>query len=155
MNNPDSPQKKNNDPRHLAREHAFQFLYQCEMARIFYFSESHFISFAQHHQIDQNIKEKARQLSEYVLNDLADIDRILSEHAQHWSLDRIAIVERSILRLAIAELKNSTAPVKVIINEAVELGKKFGTAESHKIINGIVNRVGQEKALKASQSAKV
>jgi N utilization substance protein B len=151
MNNTDVPNKNDRDPRHLAREYAFQFLYQCEMERIFHFSESHFTSFADHHQIDPNIKAKARQLGEFVLDDLADIDRLLSEHAQHWSLERIATIERSILRLATAELKNATAPVKVIINEAIELGKKFGTADSHKIINGIVNRIGHEISIKTQK----
>ena len=144
MDKIDNSLKNQRDPRHRAREYTLQFLYQCEMERIFYFSESHFHSFVEHHQIESDLRIKIKTLAEFVLNDIAEIDQMLSEHVQHWSLERIATIERSILRLSAAELKNATAPIKVVINEAVELAKKFGTAESHKIINGILNRLAQE-----------
>ena len=67
-----------------------------------------------------------------------DVDKIISKLAIDWPLDRIGKVDRSILRLAIQEIKIGETPVSVVINEAVELAKKYSSQEAAKFINGIL-----------------
>ncbi|MEE8638587.1 MAG: transcription antitermination factor NusB [Candidatus Margulisiibacteriota bacterium] len=74
-----------------------------------------------------------------------EIDKIISELAIDWSLDRIGKVDRSILRLAIQELRIGETPVSVIINEAVELAKKYSGEETAKFINGILGAYVRRK----------
>jgi len=75
----------------------------------------------------------------------APIDRTIAECTEHWDLDRMAVVDRNILRLGVWELRWSTdVPPKVAINEAIEIAKKFGTRESSRFINGILDRVHRE-----------
>lgn len=139
------------DPRRLGREAVFQFLYQCEMEKIYFFSEGHFQSFADHTQLPNSLKPTAKSLAELVLNSLVHWDSILEPSLLHWSLERLATVERCILRLAVAELETENAPKKVVLNEAIELSKRFGTAESHKLVNGILNRLAQSKSIGTSK----
>ena len=73
---------------------------------------------------------------------LDDSDRLLRDVTRNWDLDRMAVVDRNVLRMAIFELLHCPdIPPKVTINEAIELGKKFSTANSGAFINGILDRV--------------
>jgi len=73
---------------------------------------------------------------------IAEIDRVIAECAEHWSIKRMAVVERNILRLAVYELRyREDTPFRVVIDEAVELAKKFGSEDSGGFINGILDRV--------------
>ena len=65
-------------------------------------------------------------------------DQLVAELSENWRLDRLATVDRNILRLAIYELRSGTAPVKVVIDEALELAKKFSSAEAPGFLNGIL-----------------
>ena len=83
----------------------------------------------------------ARTLIHATLSGRDAVDRKLSEASENWRLDRMSLTDRNILRMAVAEIELGT-PAAVVINEAVELGKKFGRdAESPKFINGILGRV--------------
>ncbi|MBI6546378.1 MAG: transcription antitermination factor NusB [Cyanobacteria bacterium NC_groundwater_1444_Ag_S-0.65um_54_12] len=76
-----------------------------------------------------------------------EIDQDLDAAAEHWSLERMALMDREILRLALAELKYDLAiPVEVAINEAVELAKKYGTEDSSRFVNGVLARFAAEAA---------
>jgi transcription antitermination protein NusB len=87
-------------------------------------------------------KDFARQLVLAVSRDLEIIDRLISNLSQHWKLHRINRVDRNILRMAIAELTNfAETPGKVILNEAIEIGKKYGAENSGAFINGILDRI--------------
>jgi len=84
----------------------------------------------------------ALELVEGVRTHLAELDGLLEEHSHNWRLDRMQRIDRNILRLGAFELKHrADIPRKVTINEAVELGKKFGTEESSAFINGLLDRV--------------
>jgi len=75
---------------------------------------------------------------------LAGIDTLIGEAAEHWRVERMALVDRNILRLGAYELSHgSDIPFAVAINEAVELGKRFGSEESGAFINGILDRVSE------------
>jgi transcription antitermination protein NusB len=81
----------------------------------------------------------ANELFEGAVSQAKSSDALIEELAANWKLERIASVDRSILRLAIYEFRFGTAPVKVVIDEALELGKKFSSAESPQFLNGILD----------------
>jgi len=73
------------------------------------------------------------------------IDEIITEYAQHWELERMAVVDRNILRQGVFEiLWIEDVPPKVAINEAIEIAKKFSTHESSRFINGLLDRINKE-----------
>ena len=74
-----------------------------------------------------------------------EIDRLIDQRAQGWGLDRLALVDRNILRLALYELLYTDTPPEVVIDEAVELAKEYGTEQAPKFINGILDRVWKEE----------
>jgi N utilization substance protein B len=88
---------------------------------------------------------RASSLVHGVKRQQREIDTRIAECAEHWDLDRMAVVDRNILRLAAYELLFEPAvPGKVTINEAIEIAKKFGTAESSRFINGVLDRIHRE-----------
>ncbi len=92
--------------------------------------------------VDEAGREFARALARSAMEHLPAVDEIIAGASKNWRLDRMARVDRNILRLAACELKYFLdMPVKVVINEAVELAKRFGTAESPAFVNGILDRV--------------
>lgn len=72
---------------------------------------------------------------------LAEIDAVIAGAAEHWTLERMATVDRNILRMAIYEMVSSSTPVGVVINEAVELAKQYSTEESGRFVNGLLGRL--------------
>jgi len=95
----------------------------------------------------------ARRLIEGVLTHQADIDATITAHAPAWPVSQMALVERNILRLAIFEMtRGGETPLKVAINEAVELGKAFGGDSSPKLVNGVLGSVMESAAVNAGSS---
>ncbi len=87
-------------------------------------------------------KSFATEIVEGVRAHLADIDPLLEKHSHNWRLDRMSRIDRNVLRLGAWELKyRDDIPKKVTLNEAVELGKKFGTEESSGFINGLLDKI--------------
>lgn len=77
-----------------------------------------------------------------VAGNLKEIDSTIEANSENWTVDRMAVVDRNILRIAVFELRFSTdIPYKVAMDEAVELAKRFGSAESGAFINGIIDRI--------------
>ncbi len=72
---------------------------------------------------------------------LAEIDTLITQVAEHWTLERMATVDRNILRMAIYELVSTGTPVGVVINEAVELAKRYSTEESGRFVNGMLGKI--------------
>lgn len=95
-------------------------------------------------EIDPEALAFARALVEQTTEKRPIIDDAVQSASRNWRLDRMSWVDRNILRLATYELRFcEEVPVKVIINEAVELAKRFGTAESPAFVNGILDRIAQ------------
>ncbi len=94
----------------------------------------------------EETQEFAINLAKDVLENKAKIDKIIEERAIGWTLDRISHVDRNILRIAIYEVLFTDTPKSVVINEAVNLAKKFGTDDSSKFINGILGKFVEEKS---------
>jgi N utilization substance protein B len=84
-------------------------------------------------------REFANQLFEGAAREATELDELIVKHAENWKLERMAILDRAILRLAMHELRTSDTPPKVVINEAVELAKKFSSEESGAFVNGILD----------------
>jgi len=89
------------------------------------------------------------ELAEGVEKNLADIDAIITKHAPEWPIEQIPPVDRNVLRLGVYELMFlKQVPPKVVINEAVELGKTFGGESSGKFVNGVLGTLYKELGLK-------
>lgn len=93
-------------------------------------------------ELDPAAREFAQALVTAAVERAAKIDELIVSASKNWRLDRMSRVDRNILRLGTTELVAfPDVPVKVAINEAVELAKQFGTAESHAFVNGILDRI--------------
>lgn len=130
--------------RRFSRELALKFLYQFE------FNEAGFneqmASFEERLSCKEEVKTFMEELVSKVLQHNEAIDDILKKYSQHWTLDRMTVIDRNILRLGVCELIYSqTIPPKVVINEAVEIAKKYGSGESPDFINGILDKIFKEK----------
>ena len=89
----------------------------------------------------------AEELVQGVTTHVAEIDALLTRFSTNWKVSRMALVDRNILRLACYELLHLTdVPPKVTLNEAVEIGKRYGSTDSSAFINGILDRIASEVA---------
>jgi N utilization substance protein B len=89
--------------------------------------------------------EFAQQIVVGVLEHYSHIDDLIKKFSEHWRLDRISIIDRNILRMAIFELLfREDIPPRVTLNEAIDLGKCFGSEDSSSFINGILDRIQKE-----------
>lgn len=88
------------------------------------------------------VKEFAWELVEAVSRDKEAIDKLIAKLSENWKLHRISRVDRNILRMAIAEMTNIPGtPGRVVLDEAIEIGKKYGAEHSSAFINGILDRI--------------
>ena len=126
--------------RTTARECALQLLYQWDLTKA-PVSEG-LDSFWADRPEEAAIREFAVQLVDGTIGHLDVIDAALQKYAENWALERMAVVDRNILRLGTYELLFAgDIPAKVTINEAVELAKRFGDVDSSKFINGILDKI--------------
>ena len=126
--------------RRTARELALKFLYQTEFNSNS--PDSELSSFCDRSNVSEEVKNFTQALIKNILFHKKEVDELLEKISANWSPDRMAVIDKNILRLGICELLfDPTAPPKVVINEAVEIAKKFGTEESPDFINGILDKV--------------
>jgi N utilization substance protein B len=130
--------------RRAARESAVQFLYQYDAHRPAQLDEA-LAQFWKQTDEPKAVQDFATDLLRGVLEKLPELDAKIRSLADNWDFERIAVVDRNILRLAIYEmLFRPEIPPVVSINEAIEIAKKFSTAESGKFVNGLLDRVKSE-----------
>jgi len=128
--------------RRKSREFALQMLFEWDMTRQKPACvEQHFWKSA---RAAAETRKFAHQLFEGAVSQAEAADALVAELAENWRLDRLATVDRNILRLAIYELRFGTAPAKVVIDEALELGKKFSSEEAPAFLNGVLDAVGKK-----------
>ena len=126
--------------RRAARELALKFLYQTEFNSNS--PDSELNSFCERANVSEETQDFTQTLIENIFIHKKEIDGLLKKISANWVPDRMAMIDKNILRLGICELLfDSTTPPKVAINEAVEIAKKFGTEESPDFINGILDKV--------------
>jgi len=126
--------------RRKARELALQMLFQYDMAG----NEPDMIieTFEDLQKSKPNTREFAVKIFRGTVDHLADIDEKIQAQAENWRLSRMAVVDRNIIRMSVYEfLHESDTPKLVIIDEAIEIAKKFGTIKSSQFINGILDGI--------------
>ncbi len=133
--------------RRTARECALQMLYEYDVGKN---SEEEILhSFWQMNEHPEKVEEFANYLFEGTLKRLKEIDIAIQKHAKNWRLNRMAVVDRNILRLAVFEfLSGGQTPETVVINEALEIARKFSTQESALFVNGILDSIKNELTVK-------
>ncbi len=124
-----------------AREAAVQFLYQCHQENIFFFRDLSFKQFIDHFSIPIEAVGYLRFLVEKTLDDLTLLDRTIEAVSENWKINRINVTDLCVIRIALTEFNHHKQPPKVIINEGVELAKKFGTENSGRFVNGILDKL--------------
>ena len=128
--------------RRKGRELALQALYQIEIT-----GDSSVAAvdlFLEHFEGNAAAKEFARRLVSGVVSQSADIDRRIAECTENWRLERLAKVDLVVLRMATYELVFCPdIPSRVSLDEAIEIGKRFGSADSATFINGVLDHVAQ------------
>jgi N utilization substance protein B len=91
----------------------------------------------------------ANKLFEGAAKDVGALDEMIAKHCENWRFERLAAIDRAILRLTIHELRTAETPPKVILNEAVELAKKFSSEESGAFVNGVLDSVHKSLQIKS------
>jgi len=142
------------EPRPVARRHsrrlALQVLYAADLA--FQASgegavmdpDATFEDVATHFDLPLGARDFAKQLVAGVSGSREAIDVCVAEHARNWRVERMATVDRNVLRLAVYELMQGETPHNVIINEAIELARDFGSDRSPAFVNGVLDAVARD-----------
>src|SRR5947207_255946 len=121
--------------RSRAREVALQALYQRDQNRSA--TQADALAFLERRLLEPELMELGKSLFLGTLEYLPEIDSRLAKVADNWSVERMAVVDRNILRLGIFELYHGPGtPFKVVLDEAIELAKRYGTEESPSFVNG-------------------
>lgn len=129
--------------RTKARECALKILYAIEIAKekpedamTIYWDNSD--------PEEADVRSYANELVRGVVKNRAKIDELITKHATNWQLERMAVIDKNIMRLAVYELLFSgEIPPKVAINEAIDIAKKYGDKDSGKFVNGILDKISK------------
>jgi N utilization substance protein B len=139
--------------RRRARESALQMVYQLDVAKLLEKRDSGAVDTAlrdywqSFEPVAPDDREFAERLVRGLLEDIKDIDAEIDKVSHNWRLDRMAKVDRSLLRLAAYEiLRCPDIPRTASINEAIEIAKRFSGQESASFINGVLDQLGKDKA---------
>ncbi|MBA2335842.1 MAG: transcription antitermination factor NusB [Pyrinomonadaceae bacterium] len=145
---------KSSGTRRKARECALQMLFAADLVKIG--SDALTLSYWDElgeNGIDEKTCDFANNLVRGTLKDIAAIDDKIRTRAEHWRIERMAIVDRNVLRLAVYEFLFEDTPHTVVINEALEIARRFSTFEATQFINGILDaiKLDLEKASSGEQ----
>ncbi len=133
--------------RRKARQYALQLLFRVDLTKESVNKDT-FNDFWKDKKVSENIVSFTNELVNGTCSNLENIDSEIRATASHWSLERISVVDRSLLRLAVFELLyREDIPPLVSINEALEIAKKFSSMESVAFINGILDKIAKSKAV--------
>lgn len=137
--------------RHRGRELAFQILFQCDQTG----DKVNLVvsRFQELGRANAESSEMAQDLAIAAFKQQDELDKMIRKAAEHWKLERLLSVDRAVLRLAVYELaERPETPMEVILDEAIELAKKFGSDDSPSFVNGVLDRLARQlrKGLKVS-----
>lgn len=137
--------------RRVARECALQMLYELDVGK--HSKDEILRTYWQMNEHPPKVQEFAKQLFEGTVQRLKEIDQVIQQHTKNWRLGRMAAVDRNVLRLAVYEfLSGGKTPGTVVINEALEIARKFSTNESAQFVNGILDSIKNELMTKGRES---
>ena len=137
--------------RATSRQLALQILYAADLAAIRHPDEPRdpaaaFESVAANFDLPEGARAFAKQLVFGVTERLEELDALLSEHARNWRVDRMAAVDRNVLRIAVYELLATDTPTSVVIDQSIELARRFGDDPSPAFVNGVVDAVARARS---------
>lgn len=136
---------KSSGTRHKARECALQMLFAFDMANVP--ADSLTVNYWDElgdQSIDDKTRDFANMLATGTIEHLNDIDDCIRTRAEHWRIERMAIVDRNVLRLALFEFLYQETPNAVAITEALEVARKFSSFEATQFINGVLDALKQD-----------
>ena len=130
--------------RRKSRELVLQMLFQADIGR--QSAEQVRTTFwAERKSVNQEVRGFSDDLFRVASDRAEEINALIEQHTQHWRMDRMAAVDRNLLRAAIAEfLAYPATPRAVVINEALEIARKFSSPESVQFINGVLDSIGKD-----------
>jgi N utilization substance protein B len=130
--------------RRKSRELVLQMLFQADMGK----QTPDLVRktfWAERTNVDEDVRGFADDLFRLASDRLSEIDGLIEKHTQHWRMERMAAVDRNVLREAVAEfLGYPSTPRAVVINEALEIARKFSTPESVQFINGVLDSLAKD-----------
>ena len=130
--------------RRKSREMVLLMLFQADMGRQTP-DEVRRTFWREHGSTQEDVRGFAEDLFRTATDRTVEIDSLIERHAEHWRMERMATVDRNVLRSAVAELMGfPSTPRAVVINEALEIARKFSSPESVQFINGVLDSVGRE-----------
>jgi N utilization substance protein B len=130
--------------RRKGRELALQMLFQWDLSKDSFHNVRRTF-WTLHSESEEEVRAFADRLVEGTVEHIEPIDVLLARHAEHWRISRMAVVDRNVLRVATYELLYETqTPPAVVINEALEVARKFSTSESIHFINGILDSIRKD-----------
>ena len=130
--------------RRKSRELALQMLFQLEMGKQDP-DEVRRTFWSERKDLDEKVRGFADDLFRIASERAEEVDQLIERNAEHWRMDRMAAVDRNLLRTGVAELLGyPTTPAPVVINEALEIARRFSTPESVQFINGVLDSVARE-----------
>lgn len=125
---------------------ALQILYQLDITRGEALKPDKYPEFSR--ELSSEAERFTRDLVEGTVKQQDELDEIIRKYSLHWSLERMFIIDRNILRMAVYELRYmKDIPPKVTLNEAIEIAKRYGTGDSASFINGILDQVMNEPVI--------
>jgi len=138
--------------RRKSRELALQMLFQADMGRQDAVDVRRTF-WAERNGVTADVRGFAEDLFRVATDRAEEIDKLIARHTEHWRMERMAAVDRNIIRGSVAEfLAYPSTPKAVIINEALEIARKFSSPESVQFINGVLDSIAKELEKQASGS---
>ncbi len=135
--------------RTRARELSLQFLYQLDLRGPEFLDEAR--DFLAEEEPDKGARDFALHLVRGTAEHQDEIDGVIRDVAQNWDIERMAVIDRNVLRMATYEiLYRKDIPPKVSINEAIELGKRFSTQNSGGFINGVLDKIKDRQSARSA-----
>ncbi len=129
--------------RRRARECALQMLFQMDVSSEA--AKEVFSGFFAERKVNREVRERACRLVRFAADEHERIDRLIREAADHWRLERMSRVDLSILRLALGEMiGDPSVPKNVVMDEAIEIAKRFSSQEAAAFINGILDSAAEK-----------
>lgn len=135
------------------RRHAFKFCYQQEINQELAFSQTTLDQFIEHFEIEETYKDFLAQFVNIIFKHLPKSDKLIEKYAKNWKLYRIAKVDLSIMRVAIAELlERTTTDPAIIISDALNIAQEYASQNSPQFLNGILDPISKEVRISPNEN---
>lgn len=139
--------------RSKSREVALHILYQIDISSVDH--QSAYQNYLTNYPQKQEVIDFTRMLIEGVKKNLQELDSLIKKYVKNWEIDRMAVIDRNILRIACFEIIFiEEIPPKVSINEAIELAKRFGDVDSPRFVNGVLDKIYKMESKKDEENIK-